>query len=203
MYTLPLLLAALLAGTTAPRDAYNLACRRALAGQKDAAVEALRQAAELGFAYTATLLRDPDLDAIRDHPRFADVLAHVRANNALALETFKVRAQQAKVLIFPPPDARPDVKAPLIVALHGSGGTADQFAPLWRGVAARLGAVLAVPQGLNAAGAGFDWGVVEQGSHLVLRAIERARAEAAVDDSNVVLAGFSNGASQADRKSVV
>jgi predicted esterase len=159
-------------------------------------VEALGLAADLGFAFTATLLRDPDLDPIRNHPGYADVLARVRANNTRALEAFKVRAEEAKVLVFLP-KARPDAKAPLIVALHGSGGTAAQFAPLWRGVAARLGAVLAVPQGLNPAGAGFDWGVVEQGSHLVLRAIERARAEAAVDDTKVVLAGFSNGASQA------
>jgi hypothetical protein len=164
-----LLLAALLAGPATPRDAYNLACQRALAGQKDAAVAALGQAADLGFAFTATLLRDPDLDPIRDHPGFADVLARIRTNNARALETFKARAEQAKVLVFAPPKARPDDKAPLIVALHGSGGTADQFAPLWRGVAARLGAVLAVPQGLNPAGTGFDWGVVEQGSYLERR----------------------------------
>ena len=50
---------------------------------------------------------------------------------------------------------------------------------------------------MNPAGHGFDWGVVEQGSHLVLRAIEKARAEAAIDDSRIILAGFSNGASQA------
>jgi phospholipase/carboxylesterase len=192
-----LLLAALLASPANARDAYNLACRRSLAGEKDAAVEALGLAADLGFAFTATLLRDPDLDPIRGHPGYAPVLARVRANNARALEAFKVRAGKAKVLVFPPARARPDSKTPLIVALHGSGGTADQFARLWRGVASRLGAVLAVPQGLNPAGAGFDWGVVEQGSHLVLRAIERARMQAAVDDTRVVLAGFSNGASQA------
>ena len=66
-------------------------------------------------------------------------------------------------------------------------GTADEFAPVWRGVASDLGAVLAVPQGLNPAGPGFDWGIVEQGSHLVLRAIEKARAESAIDESKIIL----------------
>jgi len=143
--------AAAYAQTAAPappanaRDAYNLACVHALAGKKGEAVAALGRAADLGFAYTSTMLEP----------------------------------------------------APLIVALHGTGGTAEGFAPLWRRVASDLGAVLAVPQGINPAGRGFDWGVVEQGSHLVLRAIERARAEAEIDESRIVVAGFSNGASQA------
>ena len=50
---------------------------------------------------------------------------------------------------------------------------------------------------MNPAGPGFDWGIVEQGSHLVLRAIEKARAESAIDESKIILAGFSNGAAQA------
>ncbi len=193
---------ALLAAGAAPqpagaREAYNEACVQALAGNKDAAVAALGRAADMGFAFTSTMLRDPDLDPIRDHPGFPAVAARIRANNAQALEKFKLRAEDARVLVFLPEKADRSRPAPLIVALHGSGGTAEGFAPLWREVASRLGAVLAVPQGLNRAGPGFDWGVVEQGSHLVHRAIDKARAEAAIDDGKIVLAGFSNGASQA------
>ena len=180
-----------------PREAYNDACRLALAGQKDAAVASLGRAADLGFAFTATLLRDPDLDTIRDHPGYAEVLARVRANNAAALEKFKVAAADAKVLVFKPLKHDPSKPAPLVVALHGAGDTAEAFAPAWRRAASEVGAVLAVPQGMNPRGKGFDWGVVEQGSHLVLRAIEKARAEAAIDDSKIVLAGFSNGGAQA------
>jgi predicted esterase len=194
--------AAVSAQTAAPtaanaRDAYNLACVHALAGKKDEAVAALGRAADLGFAYTSTMLRDPDLDPIRDHAGFPSVVARIKANNAAALEKFKVRAADAPVLVFLPAKRNPGQPAPLIVALHGTGGTAEGFAPLWRRVASDLGAVLAVPQGLNPAGRGFDWGVVEQGSHLVLRAIDKARASAEIDESRIVLAGFSNGASQA------
>jgi phospholipase/carboxylesterase len=198
-----LALTAAAAGADAPprpgsaRDAYNQACVEALAGNEDAAVAWLDRAAVLGFAFTSTMLRDQDLDSIRDHAGFPAVVARIRANNARALEGFKVKAEGARVHVFPPAKRDSGRPAPLIVALHGSGGTAEGFAPLWRRVASDLGAVLVVPEGQNRAGSGFDWGVVEQGSHLVLRAIEKARAETAVDDSRIVLAGFSNGASQA------
>jgi predicted esterase len=179
------------------RDAYNHACVQALAGNRDAAVASLARAAELGFAFTATMLRDTDLDAIRDHPGYPAVVARIRANNAAALEKFKVTAADARVLVFLPDQREAGRPAPLVVALHGSGGTADAFATVWRRVASDLGAVLAVPQGMNRRGQGFDWGVVEQGSHLVLRAIEKARAETPIDERRIILAGFSNGASQA------
>jgi predicted esterase len=186
------------ANPASARHAYNLACVYSRAGQGDAAVAALEKAAGLGFAFTATLLRDPDLDPVRAHPRFPEVEARVRANNARALEAFKaVAAERAKVLVFPPPKPDAARPAPAIVVLHGSGDTAAAFARPWRRVAADLGAVLVVPEGLNPAGSGYDWGVVEQGSHLVHRAIGKARAEAAIDPSRIVLAGFSNGASQA------
>jgi predicted esterase len=196
--------AALLAGaaSAAPRpnpirDAYNEACTLSLAGKEDAAVAALGRAADLGFAFTSTLLRDPDLDAIRDHPGFPAVVERIKANNARALEAFKVKARDARVLVFPPAGRERGRPAPLIVALHGSGGTAESFAPVWRRAASDLGAVLVVPEGVERAGPGYFWGVVEQGSHLVDRAIDKARAEADVDDTKIVLAGFSNGASQA------
>jgi predicted esterase len=180
------------------RHAYNLACVYSRAGHGDAAVAALDRAAELGFAFTSTLLRDEDLDPVRAHPRFDEVLAHVRANNAAALEKFKVAADaKAKVLVFPPAKADASRALPAVVALHGRGDTAEAFARPWKRVADELGVVLVVPQGLNPAGDGFDWGVVEQGAYLVQRAIEKAGKQARIDPSRVVLAGFSNGASQA------
>jgi len=178
--------------------AYNLACVYASLGQREKAVNALEIAAARGFFFTATLLRDPDLDPLRDLPGYAAALAKIRANNAAQLATFRAKAEPAaRVLVFPPAGLDPKKPAPLVVALHGSGGTAESFAPVFRDAASRLGAVLAVPEGLNPSGRGFDWGVVEQGTHLVLRAIEKAKERYAIDPERVVLAGFSNGASQA------
>ena len=67
-------------------DAYNLACMQSRAGHGEEAIAALTRSAELGFAYTSTLLRDEDLDAIRAQAGFNVALDRVRRNNAAALK---------------------------------------------------------------------------------------------------------------------
>jgi hypothetical protein len=53
---------------------YNLACSSALLGQTDKAFAALERALRLGYSPIAHLRRDPDLNSIRDDPRFARLL---------------------------------------------------------------------------------------------------------------------------------
>lgn len=57
-----------------PTFAYNLACALALQGQRDAALDALREAITLGFRDVAHMRRDTDLTALRTHPAFEAVL---------------------------------------------------------------------------------------------------------------------------------
>ena len=173
--------------------AYNLACVYSRAGDKDQAVHWLLASAERGFSYVATLLRDTDLDDIRNHAGFAQAVELIKQNNAAALERFKPQAEGAKIVTIVPPNFDETKPAPLIVALHGYGGNAQDIASVWRGPAARFGAVLIAPQAIQAADAGFSWGVVEQGEYLVMRAIERARAGHNVDPKRIVLTGFSQG----------
>lgn len=177
-------------------DAYNLACMLARAGRGEEAVSTLARSAELGFAFTSTLLRDTDLDPIRHQPGFAAALERVRRNNAVELEAAKPRLASAPLLTFAPKpgksDSLPVAPLPLIVALHGYGGTPEPLAGIYRPAATRLGALLVVPRGQEAVGRGFGWGVVEQAEYLVLQAIERTAAERPVGP--VVLTGFSQGA---------
>jgi phospholipase/carboxylesterase len=175
-------------------DAYNLACMLSRAGQSAAAVATLARSAELGFAFTSTLLRDEDLDAIRGASGFAAALDQVRANNAAELERAKPLLSNAPLLTFEPRQkkATGTVARPLIVALHGYGGTPAPLAELYRAAAVRLGAILVVPRGQEAVGKGFGWGIVEQAEYLVEQAIARTAAERPVGP--VVLAGFSQGA---------
>jgi TolB-like protein len=61
-----------------PEDAgvrYNVACLYALEGEIESAIAALEEAFAVGFANREWIERDPDLDPLRDHPRFQALLA--------------------------------------------------------------------------------------------------------------------------------
>ncbi len=65
-----------------PEDAgvrYNVACLFAVAGQGDRALELLEQAVAAGFGNREWLERDPDLESIRDDPRFEALLEERRS----------------------------------------------------------------------------------------------------------------------------
>ncbi len=56
-----------------PADAgvkYNVACLYAVQGEKDRAIALLEEAVEAGFAHRDWVEHDPDLDSLRDEPRF-------------------------------------------------------------------------------------------------------------------------------------
>jgi adenylate cyclase len=60
-----------------PEDAgvrYNVACLFALAGRTERALHCLEEARSVGFGNRAWLERDPDLESLRDHPRFKAIL---------------------------------------------------------------------------------------------------------------------------------
>ncbi|WP_152049903.1 TPR end-of-group domain-containing protein [Tautonia marina] len=53
---------------------YNLACSYAVLGMIDPAFDALTRAVDLGYRHFRHMLRDPDLKALRQDPRFARIL---------------------------------------------------------------------------------------------------------------------------------
>ncbi len=60
-----------------PNDArvlYNVACLYALEGKTDEALEGLEQAVRAGFGARDWIAHDPDLDSLRNHPRFKALL---------------------------------------------------------------------------------------------------------------------------------
>ena len=52
---------------------YNLACSLSLLGDRDAALGTLEKAVTLGYADLAHLDKDPDLEALRQDPRFGEL----------------------------------------------------------------------------------------------------------------------------------
>lgn len=173
---------------------YNLAGKFAKHGDKDRAVEWLTRGAERGFRFEAKMLRDEDLDSIREHPKFPKAVELIRANVAKSLEAFKVRAgNEAVVLTEIPKTLEPAKPAPLIVALHGYGGAAKGMLNAWRNTARDFAAVLIAPQALDKAGEGFSWTVSYEAEYLVLHAIEEARKKHNIDPNRIVITGFSQG----------
>lgn len=58
-----------------PGVSYNVACLFALEGERDRALECLEDAVEGGFWHKAWAENDPDLDSLRDDPRFVALLS--------------------------------------------------------------------------------------------------------------------------------
>jgi tetratricopeptide (TPR) repeat protein len=58
---------------------YNLACAYALSGKKDQALEALEASVGVGFDDAKHVEQDPDLDSIRDDPRYKRLIEAMKA----------------------------------------------------------------------------------------------------------------------------
>jgi hypothetical protein len=59
-----------------PWGSYNLACYRARSGDAASALDRLGRAVELGFT-DALIKTDPDLDSLRQHPGFQEIVAKI------------------------------------------------------------------------------------------------------------------------------
>ena len=187
-----------------PQDAavpFNLACVHALAGHREEALASLERAAAAGFASLEVLDAEPDLAAVRGDPRYASAREAVARHRAAAIERAGRLARDAPVVFHVPAmaDDRSPLERPLIVALHGYGSSPADMLPAFRALADVTGAVLALPQALEPRGTGFDWVSPDHAEVVVLRAIESARKRAPFDARQVVLAGFSQGATMAMR----
>jgi len=56
---------------------YNAACGYAIAGNSQKALDLLDRAVGTGKGFRAWMEHDPDLDAIRELPRFKEILARL------------------------------------------------------------------------------------------------------------------------------
>lgn len=174
--------------------AYNVACAHAKLGQIDQGVEWLLAAGRHGFAGATLVSTDPDLQPLRAHAGYALAVDAIKANRQRQFDAFTAHAKTIDPLTILPPGYNKATPAPLIVALHGSGGTGKQMGEAWRAVAAKAGAILVCPDALRPQGAGFHWQFVDEARWLALHTIEWAKAHHAVDPQRVVLTGFSQGA---------
>ncbi|MCK4873078.1 MAG: alpha/beta hydrolase fold domain-containing protein [Phycisphaerales bacterium] len=180
-----------------PNDAtiqYNLACVYALNGGVDPATDWLRKAAASGFTHAALVEQDTDLDAIRDRLEYAEALAVIKKNRETDLAELEEKFTEHDLLVFLPEKYDPEKPAPLIIALHGYGGTAAGYPTYWREAAGEVGAILVAPQAVRrVAGAGYNWGRVEEANLFVRITLRRMSEDYSIDRDRVILTGFSQG----------
>lgn len=176
-----------------PIHQYNLACVYNLMGNEQAAIAWLHRSAGNGFRQTATIENDPDLRTLWEDPSWPKIVATVRTNAEIYDHSVQRAFSQSPPSITLPPDHDPNRPAPLIIALHGYGGRPGGYPALWRPAAEKIGAILATPHGLQRLGEGYFWGGLEEAETIVKLTIEYVRKSHNIDDTRIVLTGFSQG----------
>lgn len=173
---------------------YNVACCYAKLGDTKTAADWLVRSAGEGWAGLSSIESDPDLQGVRGEPAYAKALELVKANRDKRFDAFKQKAEATEPLVVLPPNYDKETPCPLIVALHGSGGTGREMARIWKDVAAKAGAVLVCPDALRPLGDGYQWTFRDEAEWMVLRTIERMSATHRIDPARIVITGFSQGA---------
>ena len=115
--------AAELPGTGKATATYNIACVYALQKENDKAIEWLKKAAKAGFSNTDHMSLDPDMDNIREDPRYEKIVAAMESAEAMPA------AQEAYVITTERASAR--------LAYFGNNSSAGQLAisygqPEWK-----------------------------------------------------------------------
>ncbi len=174
---------------------YNLACVYARGGDAENAVTWLRKAAKTGFAQLGLMESDLDLATLRDNPGYRAALELVRKNVQRDRDTIQRSFERRKPLIVTPPKHNPQRPAPLLIALHGYGGRSEGYPLRWRDAAAEFKTLLVAPQGPVAIeGGGYSWVDVDTADYVLELTLDHVRRQHKIDESRIVLTGFSQGA---------
>ena len=175
------------------REQYNLACVLALNGEGDAALGWLEKAAANGLCRISLLEVDPDLEGVRDLAGHQVVQKMVSENSGRRHDLVYRTAAANQPLTVLPKKSATDEPRPLIIVLHGFGGSPAGFEEIWGPAAERIDAILVVPNGPRPIGNGRGWVDLDEADAVVEATIDYARERFEVDWERVVLTGFSEG----------
>jgi len=164
-----------------------IACLLCRLGDVGGGLKTLQEALEQGHWWGEhSLLKDPDLEPIRDRPEFKRLLEVCKKRQQVA----QAQAKPDLLLLL---SKRKREKSPLLIAFHWFGGTAQVFAPYWE-AAQDHGFLVAVPQSSQVVSEdGFGWTDREWARREVAAHWERLKSEEGVDPNQVILAGASQG----------
>jgi predicted esterase len=167
-------------------------CLSALLGDVDGAIAFLQEAVDRGHWWSESiLLGDPDLNALHDDSQFGELVAICRDRHAEAQ-----RSAKPELILLKPETAPP---WPLLIALHGLGGSAREFVQHWQSVAAE-GWLVAVAQSSQVVSPGcFGWRDQNRAVEEIRGHFETIARDCEVASDRVIIAGFSQGGSTAIR----
>lgn len=94
------------------------------------------------------------------------------------------------IAYFVPSDYRPDRPAPLLLALHGTGGTGASEPPMWAAVAEEAGMIVVAP---TEAGPNDGYRYSDREREAALATVRWARRRFNVDENRVFVTGISRG----------
>ncbi|MBD3371896.1 MAG: hypothetical protein GF403_04175 [Candidatus Coatesbacteria bacterium] len=169
-----------------PYTAYNAACCYALIGEADRALLYLDRAIELGVY---SFIDDSDFDSIRDGDAFQLRIAEVLG----LIEELREKDRPPQVSL--PEDPPGDGGYPVVVMLHGYGGSpepllCDEIA----GTFTERGYLFVAPYADEVRGPrAFVWSGIDGAEARVLETLELLESEYGINESRVLLGGFSQG----------
>ena len=137
---------------------YNLACAYALDEKTISASRTLKKAAKNGFSDFTLATNDPDLVSIRTDPGYMEAIKLIRKNQDEGVVALDAAQADSPPYIWVPPGHDAHGAAPLIVALHGYGTTAEDIAGAWQPSAQEFGAILLAPRAVKQVNDnGYSW----------------------------------------------
>ncbi|MGQ9706640.1 MAG: TPR end-of-group domain-containing protein [bacterium] len=168
---------------------YNIACCYSLLNDSNSAIYWLEKTAELGM-YLFT--EDPDFDNIKDTNEFKKLAEKVE----VLLEEARKNVWETKVFI--PSDYTPEKMYSIFIMLHGFGGSPFDFIRGFQEYILERGFIYVVPYGTEIFGTtSFGWGDAKKTEEKILSEIRRLKREYSIDNSNIILGGYSQGGSRA------
>jgi predicted esterase len=164
---------------------YNIGCCFALLGEADSALAWLEKSFQLGIY---TFSGDEDLASLGSNPRFLDL--ERRGEEKIK----ELQAREWNPIIRTPEHLLPNVRYPVVVALHGFGGNPGSFAQALAPAICSRGYILCCPYATGVRGAAaFEWGDAEVSERRVLEAVASVKKRYRIDPRRVILLGYSQG----------
>lgn len=182
-----------------PLILFNLARLYGRSGNAEKATYWFDQAARNGFVDAKAAAIDPDLQLVRQDPKFKMTIGQLMQVREMSdLDPQFIKLDRRDPLLTLPPNYDAEKPAPLIVAMNGIQSGPEGMTEVWKDAAAAFGAIIVAPYAGHAYAEGSpDWGPSKDAEEIALAALEFAKSKHKIDAERVILAGFSQGGNMA------